>query len=82
MRERSQGKSKLFGASSQKGKEVKTMPVFNNREDIIGYWVGQYVYHPECFESIEETMMVDNVLRGDALEKKIFFCAKCRKEIK
>jgi hypothetical protein len=57
------------------------MPVFN-REDVIGYWVGQEVYHPECFDGIEQTLMVDDVVRGDGLAEKIFLCAKCGKEIK
>ena len=57
------------------------MTVFNG-DDIIGYWVGQEVYHPECFESIEETLMVDDVLRGDGLSGKLYLCAECGKEIK
>ncbi len=62
-------------------KEVKTMPVFDDREDIIGYCVGKEVYHPECFNSIEQTLMVDDVVRADDPERTLFFCDKCGKEI-
>lgn len=56
------------------------MPIFKT-EDVIGYRVGDDVYHPECYAAIENKMIADGVVKGEETEKNIFICDKCGKEI-
>jgi len=58
------------------------MPVYK-REEVIGYWVGQQVYHEECYSEMKEEGKenVTGVIHSEDTEDSIFLCDECGKEI-
>jgi hypothetical protein len=56
------------------------MPIFK-KEGTIGYRVGESVYHPECYEAIENKIRVTDVVKEEETEEHIFICDRCNKEI-
>jgi hypothetical protein len=58
------------------------MPVYK-REGVIGYWVGEQVYHEECYEKMVETRRdhCTGVICSEDTAERIFLCDGCGKEI-
>ena len=53
------------------------MPIYN-REEVLGYGVGEKVYHESCFEGGD----FDSVITERDAEDSLFVCDECGNEIK
>ncbi len=51
------------------------MPIYNNPEEIVGFWVGDKVYHEDCYETLEKPSTRAIYLHDT--EREVFHCDKC-----
>jgi len=57
------------------------MAIFIKRGEVIGYKVGEKVYHLECYKKAKKPPIADDVVTHDELEGYPAICDMCGEEI-